>query len=82
MWKARFTPFENSLLSIDVSSVRRESDNSLRLWNIEDLAKPVPQHTFVGHSDVVTEFHWRKDSFGESDLYPLIVRHWASTELR
>lgn len=64
VWKARFAPFENSLLTIDVSPLRREGDNSLMLWDIEDLISPELKFTFVGNSDVVTEFQWRKPSTG------------------
>lgn len=60
VWKARFTPFEKCLLTIDVSLMRREGDNSLKLWNIEDLSNPTPQLSFVGHTDIVNEFQWRK----------------------
>ena len=70
MWKARFAPFEHSLVTIDVSQRRNKGDNCLMLWNVEDFKSPELQFTFVGHSDVVTEFQWRKTASGE--LYCLI----------
>ncbi|XP_043937539.1 GATOR complex protein WDR59 [Protopterus annectens] len=60
VWKARYTPFSNGLVTVMVPQLRRE--NSLLLWNIYDLNVPV--HTFVGHDDVVLEFQWRKQKEG------------------
>ena len=39
-------------------------ENSLSLWNIPDVNSPMasPVNTFVGHSDVVLEFHWRSQT--------------------
>ncbi|GAB1293670.1 GATOR complex protein WDR59 [Apodemus speciosus] len=56
VWKARYTPFSNGLVTVMVPQLRRE--NSLLLWNAFDLNTPV--HTFVGHDDVVLEFQWRR----------------------
>ncbi|GAB5582479.1 GATOR complex protein WDR59 isoform X1 [Prionailurus iriomotensis] len=56
VWKARYTPFSNGLVTVMVPQLRRE--NSLLLWNVFDLNTPV--HTFVGHDDVVLEFQWRR----------------------
>ena len=44
-------------MTVVVPQLRR-GENSLFLWHIEDVRQPV--HTFVGHSDVVLEFQWRK----------------------
>ncbi|GCB64201.1 hypothetical protein scyTo_0011719 [Scyliorhinus torazame] len=57
VWKARYTPFSNGLVTVMVPQLRR-GENSLLLWNVLDLNVPV--HTFVGHDDVVLEFQWRK----------------------
>uniref|UniRef100_A0A4W3HDM2 WD repeat domain 59 n=1 Tax=Callorhinchus milii TaxID=7868 RepID=A0A4W3HDM2_CALMI len=57
VWKARYTPFNNGLVTVMVPQLRR-GENSLLLWNVLDLNVPV--HTFVGHDDVVLEFQWRK----------------------
>uniref|UniRef100_A0AAZ3PTR2 WD repeat domain 59 n=1 Tax=Oncorhynchus tshawytscha TaxID=74940 RepID=A0AAZ3PTR2_ONCTS len=55
VWKARYTPFSNGLVTVMVPQLRRE--NSLLLWSALDLNSPV--HAFVGHDDVVLEFQWR-----------------------
>ncbi|XP_077166334.1 GATOR2 complex protein WDR59 isoform X2 [Paroedura picta] len=68
VWKARYTPFSNGLVTVMVPQLRRE--NSLLLWNIFDLNTPV--HTFVGHDDVVLEFQWRKQKEGSKD-YQLVT---------
>lgn len=68
VWKARYTPFSNGLVTVMVPQLRRE--NSLLLWNVFDLHSPV--HIFVGHDDVVLEFHWRKQKEGQKD-YQLVT---------
>ncbi|XP_072278600.1 GATOR2 complex protein WDR59 isoform X2 [Pyxicephalus adspersus] len=68
VWKARYTPFSNGLVTVMVPQLRRE--NSLLLWNVYDLHSPV--HIFVGHDDVVLEFHWRKQKEGQKD-YQLVT---------
>ncbi|XP_032086781.1 GATOR complex protein WDR59 isoform X2 [Thamnophis elegans] len=68
VWKARYTPFSNGLVTVMVPQLRRE--NSLLLWDICDLNTPV--HTFVGHDDVVLEFQWRKQKEGSKD-YQLVT---------
>ncbi|NXU56588.1 WDR59 protein, partial [Turnix velox] len=68
VWKARYTPFNNGLVTVMVPQLRRE--NSLLLWNVFDLNTPV--HTFVGHDDVVLEFQWRKQKEGSKD-YQLVT---------
>ncbi|KFQ15227.1 WD repeat-containing protein 59, partial [Leptosomus discolor] len=68
VWKARYTPFSNGLVTVMVPQLRRE--NSLLLWNVFDLNTPV--HTFMGHDDVVLEFQWRKQKEGSKD-YQLVT---------
>ncbi|XP_077144897.1 GATOR2 complex protein WDR59 isoform X2 [Ranitomeya variabilis] len=68
VWKARYTPFSNGLVTVMVPQLRRE--NSLLMWNIYDLHSPV--HIFVGHDDVVLEFQWRKQKEGLKD-YQLVT---------
>uniref|UniRef100_I3MF48 WD repeat domain 59 n=1 Tax=Ictidomys tridecemlineatus TaxID=43179 RepID=I3MF48_ICTTR len=68
VWKARYTPFSNGLVTVMVPQLRRE--NSLLLWNVFDLNTPV--HTFVGHDDVVLEFQWRRQKEGSKD-YQLVT---------
>ncbi|XP_064611942.1 GATOR2 complex protein WDR59-like isoform X2 [Liolophura sinensis] len=61
VWRARYTPFGQGLVTVVVPQLRR-GENSLLLWNTNNLTQPV--HTFVGHTDVVLEFHWRKQPAG------------------
>ncbi|KAK3570465.1 hypothetical protein QTP86_019455 [Hemibagrus guttatus] len=64
VWKARYTPFSNGLVTVMVPQLRRE--NSLLLWSTLDLNSPV--HAFVGHDDVVLEFQWRPQKEGSKDF--------------
>ncbi|XP_077419336.1 GATOR2 complex protein WDR59 isoform X2 [Vanacampus margaritifer] len=64
VWKARYTPFVNGLVTVMVPQLRRE--NSLLLWSTLDLNSPV--HAFVGHDDVVLEFQWRPQKEGCKDF--------------
>ncbi|XP_056879490.1 GATOR complex protein WDR59 isoform X1 [Takifugu flavidus] len=68
VWKARYTPFPNGLVTVMVPQLRRE--NSLLLWSTLDLNSPV--HAFVGHDDVVLEFQWRPQKEGSKD-YQLVT---------
>ncbi|XP_036391076.1 GATOR complex protein WDR59 isoform X3 [Megalops cyprinoides] len=68
VWKARYTPFSNGLVTVMVPQLRRE--NSLLLWSALDLNNPV--HAFVGHDDVVLEFQWRRQKEGSKD-YQLVT---------
>uniref|UniRef100_A0A3B4AK40 RWD domain-containing protein n=1 Tax=Periophthalmus magnuspinnatus TaxID=409849 RepID=A0A3B4AK40_9GOBI len=63
VWKARYTPFSNGLVTVMVPQLRRE--NSLLLWSTLELNNPV--HAFVGHDDVVLEFQWRPQKEGAKD---------------
>uniref|UniRef100_A0A3Q2U674 WD repeat domain 59 n=1 Tax=Fundulus heteroclitus TaxID=8078 RepID=A0A3Q2U674_FUNHE len=67
VWKARYTPFSNGLVTVMVPQLRRE--NSLLLWSTLDLNSPV--HAFVGHDDVVLEFQWRPQK--ESKDFQLVT---------
>ncbi|XP_034236039.1 GATOR complex protein WDR59 isoform X2 [Thrips palmi] len=65
VWRARYTPFGEGLVTVVVPQLRR-GENSLLLWNINNQAAPV--HTFVGHTDVVLEFEWRRVNQDSSDF--------------
>ncbi|XP_008194273.2 GATOR2 complex protein WDR59 [Tribolium castaneum] len=65
VWRARFTPFGNGLVTVVVPQLRR-GENSLLLWNTAN--RSTPMHTFVGHRDVVLEFEWRKQRAGSLDF--------------
>lgn len=58
VWRARYTPFGEGLVTIVVPQLRR-GENSLLLWNTTNLNSPIC--TFVGHNDVVLEFQWRNN---------------------
>uniref|UniRef100_A0A8C9SH36 WD repeat domain 59 n=1 Tax=Scleropages formosus TaxID=113540 RepID=A0A8C9SH36_SCLFO len=68
VWKARYTPFSNGMVTVMVPQLRRE--NSLLLWSTLELNSPV--HAFVGHDDVVLEFQWRRQKEGSKD-YQLVT---------
>lgn len=76
VWRARFTPFGEGLVTVTLPQLHR-GENSLSLWNIPDVNSPMasPVNTFVGHSDVVLEFHWRSQTGDEDEQFQLIT--WA-----
>ncbi|GLG98684.1 GATOR complex protein WDR59 [Gryllus bimaculatus] len=74
VWRARYTPFGEGLITVVVPQLRR-GENSLLLWNLSNQTAPV--HTFVGHTDVVLEFEWRKLSEDSSE-YQLIT--WSKDQ--
>ena len=57
-----FQPFGRGMITVVVPQLRR-GENSLFLWHLDDLKQPA--HTFVGHTDVVLEFQWRKKTDGK-----------------
>ncbi|XP_053211853.1 GATOR complex protein WDR59-like [Panonychus citri] len=68
VWRAKFTPFRNGLITVVVPQLRRTGDiNSLWLWNTNNLEQPV--HSFFGPTDVVIDFGWRwRPDLGAADL--------------
>ncbi|XP_046999380.1 GATOR complex protein WDR59 isoform X1 [Schistocerca americana] len=74
VWRARYTPFGEGMVTVVVPQLRR-GENSLLLWKISNPSTPV--HTFVGHTDVVLEFEWRRPKEGGSD-YELIT--WSKDQ--
>lgn len=74
IWRARYTPFGEGLVTVVISPSQR-GENGLLLWNLSNQSIPV--HTFVGHTDVVLEFEWRKNRTELSD-YQLIT--WAKDQ--
>lgn len=57
VWRAKYTPVGNGIITVVVSHLRRIGDNSLWLWNGNCLDKPV--YSFVGPQDVVIDFGFR-----------------------
>ncbi|XP_060605076.1 GATOR complex protein WDR59-like isoform X4 [Ruditapes philippinarum] len=74
VWRARFTPFGDGLVTAVMSTLRR-GENSLFLWNNSNLEQPA--HQFIGHSDVVLEFYWRKKDESTRD-YQLVT--WSKDQ--
>lgn len=56
VWRARYTPIGNGLVSIVVPHMGR-GENSLLLWSNSKQNNPVC--SFVGHTDVILDFAWR-----------------------
>ena len=54
VWRARYTPLANGLIT---SQIKQNLDNSLWLWNTNNLDKPV--YSFVTPQDLVVDFHFR-----------------------
>ncbi|XP_076242534.1 WD repeat domain 59 isoform X2 [Calliopsis andreniformis] len=78
VWRARYTPFGEGLVTIVVPQLRR-GENSLLLWNTTNLSAPI--YTFVGHTDVVLEFQWRHrkvGSYSENSDFELIT--WSKDQ--
>lgn len=71
-------PFGEGLITVVVPQLRR-GDNSLLLWNINDVSAPV--HTFVGHQDVILEFQWRKAGDGEYDVKVFVKKLYVLLSL-
>ena len=67
-------PFGHGLVTV----VRkwRCGENCLFLWHLHDLGQPV--HTFVGHTDVVLEFQWRRPAQGKKKCRSQFYSHKVS----
>lgn len=65
-----FQPFGEGLVTVVVPQLRR-GENSLLLWNVNNQTAPV--HTFVGHTDVVLEFEWRRVNQGTGACFSILV---------
>ncbi|KAJ3121052.1 hypothetical protein HK100_012546 [Physocladia obscura] len=68
VWRARYTPFGNGVLTMPL-----KKDLDLTLYSLDNLASPVT--TFTGHKDIVKEFVWRK--YGD-DEYQLVT--WSKDQ--
>lgn len=56
VWRARYTPFADGLITVIVPHLGR-GENSLLLWNNSQQKKPIC--SFVGHTDVILDFAFR-----------------------
>ncbi|UYV83740.1 WDR59 [Cordylochernes scorpioides] len=63
VWKARYTPFRDGVVTAVVPQLRR-GENSLVLWNSANQLV----HTFVGPTDVVLDFAWATTENRDYDL--------------
>lgn len=69
VWRARYTPFTNGLVTVIVPQLERGA-NSLLLWSNSKQSAPVC--SFVGHKDVVLDFAWRNKRDSDSPDKELI----------
>jgi len=69
VWRARYTPFGEGILTMP-----QRRDTSLSLYSLSNLATPVI--TFSGHTDVVREFVWRER---EGEGYQLVT--WGKDQM-
>ena len=67
-------PFGEGMVTVVVPQLRR-GENSLLLWSLSDLTNPV--HTFIGHTDVVLEFDWKRNRQDDDD-YQLVT--WSKDQ--
>lgn len=68
VWRARYTPFSNGLVTVNVPHLER-GQTSLLLWSNSKQTTPIC--SFVGHKDVVLDFAWRpkrEQSQGDKEL--------------
>lgn len=63
VWRARYTPFADGLVTVIVPHLGR-GVNSLLLWNNSQQSTPIC--SFVGHTDVVLDFAWRPNRKNDS----------------
>ncbi|XP_031624993.1 GATOR complex protein Wdr59, partial [Contarinia nasturtii] len=66
VWRARYTPFSDGLVTVIVPNLGR-GENSLLLWN--NARQSAPICSFTGHSDVILDFSWRPN------------RHYDNTDM-
>lgn len=65
VWRARYTPFSDGLVTVIVPNLGR-GENSLLLWN--NARQSAPICSFVGHSDVILDFAWRPNRHHSTDM--------------
>lgn len=70
VWRARYTPAGNGLITVVVPHLGR-GENSLLLWNNNKQTEPVC--SFEGHTDVILDFAWRPNRDSSSTDIELIT---------
>ncbi|XP_033625882.1 GATOR complex protein WDR59-like [Asterias rubens] len=66
LWRARYTPFGDGIVTTTVPQLRR-GEKSLLLWSQSNPSAPI--HSFTGHTDDVLDFHWRKQKEASTDHF-------------
>uniref|UniRef100_A0A182QNN6 RWD domain-containing protein n=1 Tax=Anopheles farauti TaxID=69004 RepID=A0A182QNN6_9DIPT len=69
VWRARYTPFADGLVTTSVPQQGR-GENSLLMWN--NSKQDAPICALVGHTDVVLDFAW-----GRKDIYDPELITWS-----
>ncbi|XP_058057378.1 GATOR complex protein Wdr59 [Anopheles bellator] len=69
VWRARYTPFADGLVTTSVPQQGR-GDNSLLMWN--NSKQDAPICALVGHTDVVLDFTW-----GRKEIYDPELITWS-----
>ncbi|XP_055640030.1 GATOR complex protein Wdr59 isoform X2 [Toxorhynchites rutilus septentrionalis] len=64
VWRARYTPFADGLVTISVPHQGR-GEHSLLMWN--NSKQDTPICSLTGHTDVVLDFAWRRNSLAGAD---------------
>eukprot|EP00126_Sphaerothecum_destruens_P007224 Sdes_comp19748_c0_seq1m11759 len=57
VWRAKFTPFGEGLVTVSIPPPQRRSENDAVLWSLANLRGPV--RIFSGHTDIIKEFQFR-----------------------
>ncbi|XP_038068522.1 GATOR complex protein WDR59-like [Patiria miniata] len=65
LWRARYTPFGDGLVTATVPQLRR-GEKSLLLWSQSNPVGAI--HSFTGHTDDVLDFQWRTHKEGSNDF--------------
>ncbi|XP_055355079.1 GATOR complex protein WDR59-like [Paramacrobiotus metropolitanus] len=65
VWRARFTPFGEALVSVGIPQLHR-GEHNLTLWALSDISTPV--HIYSGHTEGIYDFFWRSPRSGEFQL--------------
>lgn len=71
VWRARYTPFADGLVTVIVPNMRR-GENSLLLW--KNACQTTPVCSFVGHTDVILDFAFRPN---RSNLNEMELVTWS-----
>lgn len=71
VWRARYTPFADGLVTVIVPNMRR-GENSILLW--KNGCQTTPICSFVGHTDVILDFAFRPN---RSNLNEMELVTWS-----